>query len=697
MTGEKRAPVLDWFRLMAAVMVVGIHTAPFADYSPVVDYVLTRVLGRVAVPFFLMLSGRYVLQADAHSWHAFIKRTALVYAGAIVLYLPLNLYAGGIPVTQWLRAIAIDGTFYHLWYFPALLCGMALSRLLLRTGRRTALCAAAFLYLIGLFGDSYFGFTAAMPVLSKMYTCIFSVCAYTRNGLFYAPVFLLLGTVRLRLRRGALIAGACACTALLIAEGLWLYGRCVQRHDSMYLVLPFCMLFLFALLSDKNHGRSAWARDVAQWVYLLHPWCIVLVRGAAKQTGLTAILIENHLVHFFAVLLASFAAAALAVWFWPVGRQKQVRAWKTIDLGVILHNAHVLQTALGPQCRLMAVVKADAYGHGAVRVARMLQRRAGVHAFAVACLQEAETLRRHGVRGTILVLGYTPPQQAARLRRFRITQSIVDVDYARALDKQGVRVRVHLALDTGMHRIGVPAADKDAIDRIYAMRNLRICGVYSHLCCSDDMAAQQVTQAQLTAFADAVARMRREGLAPGATHIQASYGIWNLPPQSYDYARPGIALYGVRSDDKAVLHPLFLRPALSLQATVASVRVVPAGDGAGYAHAFHAARDTRVATITIGYADGLPQVLCQKGGQVLLGGRRCPMIGRMCMDQLLVDVTQAPSVVPGDVATLIGTQCGTSIDALEVAMRCGISTNELLSRLGARLETIYMTSPCRKR
>lgn len=689
MTGEKKAPILDWFRLLAAAMVIAIHTAPLADCSPFADYLVTRVLGRVAVPFFLMLSGRYVLQADARRWRAFMKKTALVYAGAIALYLPLNLYAGGMSFAQWIRAILIDGTFYHLWYFPALLCGMALCRLLLRAGRRTALCIAAFLYLIGLLGDSYFGFAVHVPAISRVYTWIFQVSVYTRNGLFYAPVFLLLGTMRLQMRHSALIAGFCAATGLLVIEGIWLYCSNVQRHDSMYLMLPFCMLFLVALLVRRNAGRDVWMRNAAQWVYLLHPWCIVLVRGAAKLAGLGAILIENNLVHFFAVLFASFAVAALAVRFWPMRRMQCSRAWKIVDLGAILHNAHVLQAALAPGCRLMPVVKADAYGHGAVRVARMLQRRAGVRAFAVACLPEAETLRRHGVRGTILVLGYTPPQQAVRLHRFRITQSIVDAAYAEALDAQGVRVRVHLALDTGMHRIGVSSKDEAAIRQICMMRNLRVCGVYSHLCCSDDPAARQVTQAQLTAFDQAVAQMRRDGLAPGATHIQASYGIWNLPPQTYAFARAGIALYGVQSDNKAVLHPLALRPALTLQARVASVRMVPAGDGAGYGHAFHALRDTRIATIVIGYADGLPQCLCQNGGQVLLRGRRCPMVGRMCMDQLLVDVTDVPSVAAGDVATMIGVCDGVRIDALEVAARCGISTNELLSRLGARLESVY--------
>lgn len=168
-------------------------------------------------------------------------------------------------------------------------------------------------------------------------------------------------------------------------------------------------------------------------------------------------------------------------------------------------------------------------------------------------------------------------------------------------------------------------------------------------------------------------------------HIQASYGIWNLPPQPCTHARAGIALYGVGSDKAPVQNRLELRPVLSLRARVASVRHLRPGEAAGYSRAFSPERETTLAIVTIGYGDGLPRELPQRGGEVLLRGRRCPMVGRMCMDQLLVDVTDLDTVAPGDVVTLLGRDGEQELRAEEVAQRCGTITNELLSQLGKRL------------
>lgn len=373
----------------------------------------------------------------------------------------------------------------------------------------------------------------------------------------------------------------------------------------------------------------------------------------------------------------------------PIRPNPKGRAWRELDQGALVHNAQVLQDALAPGCRLMAVVKADAYGHGAVPVARCLQK-AGVNAFAVACLAEGIRLRKAGIRGTILILGYTPAGEVPLLRRWRLTQTVADEAHGQALAGAGGRVRVHLALDTGMRRLGVPAEDHNAIARLYRLRNLNIQGVFSHLCVSDSLEPENTayTQRQLEAFYNALDWMRSQGLDPGKVHIQASYGIWDLPPQPCAYARAGIALYGVQSAPGPVRRDLDLRPVLSLRARVASVRTLAPGECAGYGLAFHAQRETRLAVVTIGYADGLPRCLPQQGGRVLLRGQFCPMVGRMCMDQLLVDVTDVPGVRPGDVATLLGAEGGNILQAEELATRCGTITNELLSRLGPRLELV---------
>ena len=207
---------------------------------------------------------------------------------------------------------------------------------------------------------------------------------------------------------------------------------------------------------------------------------------------------------------------------------------------------------------------------------------------------------------------------------------------------------------------------------------------------SDSLEAEDVafTHLQLERFYGAVRWLRDHGYDPGETHIQASYGIWNLPPQPCAWARAGIALYGVASGGGPTARALDLRPALSLRARVASVRTLSPGEGAGYSLAFRAGRPTRLAAVTIGYADGLPRDLPARGGEALLRGRRCPMVGRLCMDQLLLDVTGAPEAAPGDVVTLIGADGGETIRAEELAARCGTITNELLTRLGPRLPIV---------
>lgn len=366
------------------------------------------------------------------------------------------------------------------------------------------------------------------------------------------------------------------------------------------------------------------------------------------------------------------------------------RAWREVDREALVHNARALQGALAPGCRLMAVLKADAYGHGAVETARALAG-AGVEDFAVACLAEGVALRRAGVRGNILVLGWTDPDLAPLLARWDLAQAVTEEAHGRALAARGATVRAHLALDTGMHRLGTPAGDLEALARLCRLPGLRVEGLFSHLCCADspDPADEAFTRAQLDRFYQAAAALRAAGLDPGGLHIQASYGVWNLPPQPCRWARAGIALYGVTSDTAPVRRPLGLRPALALRARVAQVRPVAAGEGAGYGLAWRPRRDSRLAVVTIGYGDGLPRRLAEGGGELLLEGRRCPLVGRLCMDQLLADVTDAPGAAPGRTVTLIGPDGADRLGAEEVAARCGTIANELLAGLGPRLPFVY--------
>lgn len=685
MRSREKWAALDWARLGAAVLVVGNHTSPLASFTVSGDFFLTRVLARLAVPFFLMISGYFLERTDWETAGKLWKRTAGFYGIAIALYLPLNLYAGQLT-PDFFREILTDGTFYHLWYFPALLLGLPLARGLRRLGFRAALMTAGLLYLVGLGGDSYSGLVCQLPGIGAFYDVVFRVFSYTRNGLFYVPLFLLLGAAGLRLPRRAAGFGTLAGLALMTTEAFWLRGLGVQRHDSMYLALPGVMVCLFAWLLTENLGQRRDLRHLSALVYLLHPWCIVLVRGGAGVLGWENLLVENSLGHFLVVLLLTAGLSDLLLVLRPRPLRLTARAWREIDFAALAHNAAVLQACLPEGQELMAVVKADAYGHGAAKTARCLQKH-GVHAFAVACLGEGIALRKAGVRGTILILGYTAPEEVPLLRRWRLTQTVADEAHGHALASQGRRVRAHLALDTGMHRLGVPASDREALARLFQEKNLRIDGVFSHLCVSDSLtdADQSYTRHQLDAFYAAAAWMRSAGYDPGAVHVQASYGLLNLPSQPCRYLRAGIILYGVPSDDAPTASWPDLRPALSLRARVASIRHLASGEGAGYGLAFRAERDTALAVVTIGYGDGLPRQLPQRGGEALVRGRRCPIVGRMCMDQLFLDVTGLPEIRPGDVVTLIGRDGGQEIRAQELAGHCGTITNEILSRLGHRL------------
>lgn len=301
---------LDGFRLLAAVLVVCNHTSPLASCSPGGDFFLTRVLARLAVPFFFMVSGYFLEQSDWRNAPRLLKKTAVLYGAAVLLYLPLNAYAGQLT-PDLLRKVVTDGTFYHLWYFPALLVGVPLARALRRLGPRAALAAAGALYLIGLGGDSYYGLAVQLPGAERFYGAFFHLFSYTRNGLFFAPLFLLLGAAGPRPARRRAGAGALAFLALMTAEAFWLRSLGVQRHDSMYVFLPLAMACLFSWLLAVNDGERRQLRSLSALLYLVHPWCIVLVRGGAGVLGWESLLVENSLGHFAAVLLSGLALSLL--------------------------------------------------------------------------------------------------------------------------------------------------------------------------------------------------------------------------------------------------------------------------------------------------------------------------------------------------------------------------------------------------
>ena len=369
------------------------------------------------------------------------------------------------------------------------------------------------------------------------------------------------------------------------------------------------------------------------------------------------------------------------------GRQ---RAWIENDADALAHNVHFLQSRLPSSCRLMPAVKANAYGHGAAEIAGELQR-LGVTSFCVACLGEALELRKAGITGEILILGYTVPEEMALLRQYHLMQAVVDEAYAEELNRCGSVTEVHLAIDTGMHRLGVRAENTEAICRILDMQYLRVRGIFTHLCADDVLMPPECayTAHQAAEFEQLGQILQERGYEGLKMHQLASYGVLNYPELGGDYARVGIALYGVLStgEDTAKWQQE-LWPVLSLKARVASGRDLHPGEYAGYGMAFQAGHEMKIAALTIGYGDGVPRELAQNGGYVLLAGKRAPIIGRICMDQMMVDVSGIQGIKQGDTAVLLGSMGREKISAADWADRCGTISNEILSRMGARLERI---------
>ena len=363
------------------------------------------------------------------------------------------------------------------------------------------------------------------------------------------------------------------------------------------------------------------------------------------------------------------------------------RAWAAINLNHLEENVRQLQKILPKECRLMPAVKADAYGHGARLIARELWNR-GIRDFCVASVDEAVELRECGITGQILILGYTPPCQFEELWQYGLTQTVIDSAYAKELGAWGKELTVHVCVDTGMHRIGERSDHREAVYEIWKNDNLRITGVFSHLCASDGMTKEEreYTKRQIQDFDDMVQKLHRRGITGFWTHLQGSYGVLNYPGLSYDYARVGIALYGVPSSRRDwTIADIRLKPVMSLGARLVCIKMLHAGESAGYGLAFTASGEMRIGVVSIGYADGIPRDLSNRG-HALVNGCRVPVIGRICMDQLMIDVSEVKKASAGDEVIFIGRSGDEEIRAEELAGDAGTITNEILSGIGRRVK-----------
>jgi len=635
----------------------------------------------------------------------FFKKTCILYCIAIVIYVPINIYAGYFTtkplIPKVLKDIFFDGTFYHLWYLPASILGVGIVCFLIsKFNHKVLVGLAGILYIIGLFGDSYYGIAKRISFLNSFYDVLFLFFDYTRNGLLFAPVFIIMGGLLAKSKHEntlkVSLIGFAISTTLLITEGIVLNSFSLQRHDSMYLMLIPCMFYLFKLLLLYKGKSSKLLRKLSMLVYILHPLCIILVRGFAKVTGTQAVLIDNSVLHFLAVVVVSLTISILLLVIISKKDKKlpKDRAWAEINLDNLNYNINQFRKILPKSCNLMAVVKANAYGHGDIEIAKELNQ-LGIDAFAVAALEEGIHLRKKGISGEILILGYTYPEEIYRLIQYDLTQTVVDYDYAKSLNDYGKKIKVHVKLDTGMHRLGENYNDMQNINKIFQCKNLEVNGTYTHLSVADSLKEDDVefTNQQIEKFYKAIEQLKNSGYNPKKIHIQSSYGVLNYPYLHCDYARIGIALYGVLSNENDKTRVFVdLQPVLSLKARVVLTKGIIQTESVGYGRKFTAEQNTKIAVISIGYADGVPRDLSCGKGHVLINGKRAPIIGKICMDQLMVDITDIPDVKQGDIATLIGRDGEHCITAEAVATESDTLTNELLSRLGVRIARIFVNN-----
>ena len=368
----------------------------------------------------------------------------------------------------------------------------------------------------------------------------------------------------------------------------------------------------------------------------------------------------------------------------------QDRAYAEIRLGAILHNFDTLAGVLAPGVKKMAVVKADAYGHGAVAVANVLLDRADY--FAVACPCEAVELRDGGITKPILILGYTAPVLYKTLVEKGLTATLYNLGEAEELSRVAVslgkKAKVHLAVDTGMGRIGLTPDEKGAqlAEQIAALPGIDTEGVFSHYACADGETTDSALE-QEARFDHFLALLEKKGIRPALRHICNSAGTLRME-KKYDLCRFGISLYGYAPDPAMPIH-VPLERAMTVKSTVIHVKDVEKGTPIGYGHSYVAPEGRRIATVAIGYADGYNRCISEKG-YVLLHGKRAPIVGRICMDQMMVDASEIPEVKVGDAAVMLGKSGEEEISADLLGQWANSFSYEVLCTFLPRVRKTYL-------
>ena len=362
-----------------------------------------------------------------------------------------------------------------------------------------------------------------------------------------------------------------------------------------------------------------------------------------------------------------------------------------IDLTAIRENIRTVQALNPPDRKTLLVIKADAYGHGAVTLAERLSDLADY--FGVAEIDEAVELRRSGVTKPILILGYTDETEFEDLIRYDITQAVFDPEKCRSLsllaEKMGKKAKVHIKVDSGMHRIGFSADEEgvNAAEQLFSLPGLSVEGIFTHFARADEVDKTSAKK-QEELFRWFVTTLENRGYSLGVRHIDNSAAAMELHSKGFDMMRLGIVIYGLYPSEE-IDRKVAITPAMSLISHITHLKTLPAGCGISYGHTFVTDRDTRIATVSAGYADGYPRA--QSGtGRVLIRGEYAPILGRVCMDQFMVDVSHIPDVEVGDEVTLFGRDGENEISVEEVAAPAVSFNYELVCNVARRVPRVYV-------
>ena len=373
--------------------------------------------------------------------------------------------------------------------------------------------------------------------------------------------------------------------------------------------------------------------------------------------------------------------------------EKHSRVCAEIDMDAIRFNMEQMKQRIGSGAKFAAVVKTDGYGHGAVPIARMLEKDPDVWGYAVAAQEEAEELYEAGIQKPILVLGCIFPEQYEEAILSGIRATVYTEEMAKEMSETAVRLKetvyFHVKIDTGMGRLGFPANEKtaDLIAKLEKLPNVCLEGMYTHFAKADET-DKEYTKEQFKKFRQMEKALEKRNVKISKLHCNNSAGIIDFPECKQDLVRAGISLYGMYPSDEVKKDAIELKPALRLISHVSFVKEVEPGTSISYGGIFTADKKMKVATIPVGYGDGYSRGLSNKG-EVLIHGKRAKILGRVCMDQFMVDVTDIPEVKFMDPVTLIGKDGKDEIKVEELSERCGRFNYEFVCCLGKRIPRIY--------